>query len=172
MFYDGNKAYSPLICIGRNVPADARSSSEIIRCLCVSPSGKIAIVEPDPYHAGESETDFICRISNYINELRKWDCDTLDGVAADYFYDTTGQAARGIDIMARNGYVTLAAKHDFFAAVDNGLQKDDILIMISVDQDEIPMRKVEFSNGKIGSSDLLVSIVDNDIGNHFLSGHN
>lgn len=169
MFYDGNKAYSPLICIGRNVPVGAGGAAGSINCLCVSPSGRIAIVEPDPFRRGESESDFISRISGYISELRQWGCDTLDGVAADYFYDTTGQAARGIDIMARNGYVTWAAKHDFFASVDEGLQKADILIMVSVDPDELSMRKVEFANGKIGSSGLLISIVENEVGKQFLT---
>lgn len=169
MFYDGNNAYSPLICIGRNVPVGTGSDSSRINCLCVSPSGRIAIVEPDPFRQGESGADFISRISGYIEELRRWDCDTLDGVAADYFYDTTGQAARGIDIMARNGYVTWAAKHDFFSGVDEGLQKADILIMVSVDPDELPMRKVEFAHGMIGASGLLFSLVETDVGKQFLT---
>lgn len=170
MFYDGNKAYSPLICIGRNVPVGAGGAAGSINCLCVSPSGRIAIVEPDPFRSGESEADFISRISAYIEELRQWDCDTLDGVAADYFYDTTGQAARGIDIMARNGYVTWAAEQAFFSGVDEGLQEADILIMVSVDPDELSMRKVEFSQGRIGASGLLFSLVEDEVGKQFLTG--
>ena len=71
--------------------------------------------------------------------------------------------------MARNGYVTWAAKHDFFSAVDEGLQKADILIMVSVDPDELPMRNIEFANGKIGSSGLLISIVEDEVGKQFLT---
>ena len=91
-------------------------------------------------------------------------------MAADYFYDTTGQAARGIDIMARNGYVTWAAKYDFFSAVDEGLRVADILIMVSVDPDELSMRKVEFSQGRIGASGLLFSLVEDEVGKQFLTG--
>lgn len=167
MFYDGNKAYSPLICVGRNVPIGKGGS--VISSICVSPSGRIAIVEPDPFHNGESGADFISRISGVISELRKWDCEALDCVAADYFYDTTGQAAWGVDIMALNGYVTLAAKQDFFDGVNAGLQKEDILIMVSVDPDELPMRRVEFSQGAIANSGFLFSLVENEVGNQFLS---
>lgn len=169
MFYDGNKAYSPLICIGRNVPVGVGGAGGNIHCLCVSPSGHIAIVEPDPFIRGESAADFVARISSTVSELRKWDCDTFDGVAADYFYDTTGQAARGIDIMARNGYVTLAAKHDFFDGVNAGLQKENILVMVSVDPDELPMRKVEFSQGVLADSGLMFSLVESEVGAQFLS---
>lgn len=169
MFYDGNKAYSPLICIGRNVPVGAGGAAGSIPCLCVSPYGRIAIVEPDPFRHGESGADFAARISGIVSELRKWDCDALDGVAADYFYDTTGQAARGIDIMALNGYLTLAAKQDFFNGVNAGLQKEDILIMVSVDPNELPMRKVEFSQGALGGSGLLFSLVEDEVGKQFLT---
>lgn len=170
MFYDGDKAYSPLICVGRNItPAGADGPHSTIPCLCISPSGRIAVVEPDPFRNGESSSEFISRISDYIGELRKWDHDDLDCVAADYFYDTTGQAARGVDIMARNGYVTWAAEQSFFDAVDSGLKTAPILVMVSVDQDELPMRRVEFSSGEIAASGLLFSIVPNEVGQNFLS---
>lgn len=168
MFYDGNKTYSPLICIGRNVPVGTGGDAGNIPCLCVSPYGRIAIVEPDPFRLGESGEAFVTRISRIVAELRKWDCDTLDGVAADYFYETTGQAARGIDAMALNGYLTFAAKQDFFDGVNAGLQKEDILIIVSVDPDELPMRKAEFSQDALGNSGLLFSLIDDDTGKQFL----
>ena len=71
--------------------------------------------------------------------------------------------------MARNGYVTWAAKHDFFTGVNEGLQNADILIMVSVDPDEISMRRVEFAQGKIGASGLLFSLVEDEVGKQFLT---
>lgn len=169
MFYAGDKAYSPLVCIGRNVPVGTGDAAGSIPCLCVSPYGRIAIVEPDPFRNGESGTDFAARLSSIASELRRWNCDMLDGVAADYFYETTGQAARGIDIMALNGYLTLAAKQDFFNDVNAGLKKEDILVVVSVSSEELSMRKVEFSQGAIGSSGLLFSLVKDEVGEHFLT---
>lgn len=168
MFYDGNKAYSPLICIGRNVPVGAGGAAGSIPCLCVSPYGRIAIVEPDPFRLGESGADFAARVSGIVSELRNWDCDTLDGVAADYFYETTGRAAHGIDVMALNGYLTFSAKQDFFNGINAGLRKEDILIIVSVDTAELPMRKAEFSQGALGNSGLLFSLIEDDTGKQFL----
>ena len=71
--------------------------------------------------------------------------------------------------MARNGYVTWAAEQSFFDAVDSGLKTAPILVMVSVDQDELPMRRVEFSSGEIAASGLLFSIVPNEVGQNFLS---
>ena len=164
MFYDGDKAYSPLVCIGKNVPV---SPTDTICSLCVSPAGRIAIVEQDPYSRGESGADFVSRVMSHIDVLRKWDCDKLDEIAADYFYETTGQAARGIDIMAMRGYLTWSGKHDFFAGVNAGFQKDAILVIIPVKSDELAMRKVEFSQGSIGRSDLLISLVEKTADSQF-----
>lgn len=164
MFYDGDKAYSPLVCIGRNVPV---SKTDTIPGLCVSPAGRIAIVEQDPYSRGESGANFVSRVMSHIEVIRKWDCGKLDEIAADYFYETTGQAARGIDIMAMRGYLTWSGKCDFFAGVNAGFQKNSILVIVPVEPDELAMRKVEFSRGTIGNSDLLISLVEKSAGKQF-----
>lgn len=157
MLFNGDKAYSPLVCVGKNVPV---GQSGTISSILVSPAGRIAIVESDPYCKGESGSDFVSRVTAHIKALRKWDCDRLDAVAADYFYETTGQAARGIDVMALRGYLTLSSAQDFFDGVNAGLQKDAILVIVPVERDELSMRKVEFSQGAIGDSGLLFSLVE------------
>jgi len=163
MLFNGDKAYYPLICVGKNIEVSSGGRTETIPSICVSPSGRIAIVMSDPFSAGVSTDDFLATVSTCIQALRKWDCDVLDGVAADYFYETTGQAARGVDIMARNGYLEFTSNHNFFANVDEGLQLHHILVIVSVPGDELPMRSVEFSNGKLRDADILFSLVDCNI---------
>lgn len=168
MLHDGNNAYSPLICIGKDIPLVKEMPP--VPCLCVSPSGRIAIVESSPSKTGETTEQFIFRLKSYIKTLRKMCCDDLDGIASDFYYRATGQAARSIDIMARNGYLTLAAKHSFFYDVDEGLHLHDILVIVSVDKDELDMKRIEFSTGSLGSSGLLFSLVTDDVGKHFTTG--
>lgn len=163
---DCNSAYSPLVCIGHDVPIGA---GEILNCICISPSGRIAIVEPDPTRKGESYAEFISRISFYIHKMRQWDHSKLDGVAANHFYAKTGQASRIIDVMARHGYLTFADAATFPAAVDDGLQNQDILIIVSVHPDSIDMRRIEFERSPIAASGLKVALVTNEVGSHFYS---
>ena len=87
MFYDGNKSYFPLVCIGQNV---STGDSCTIPCLCVSPSGRIAIVESDPATTGETQEQFLNRISRYSSALRKWNYTDLDSIAAKFLYAKYG----------------------------------------------------------------------------------
>lgn len=160
MFYDGNSNYANLACVGRNVPIGPRNAGMKIPCLCVSNMGRIALIVQDPYRNGESDDEFIDKVSNYIIELRKWDSEILDGVACDYFYRTEGHAARAYDILAYNGYVRFMAEDRIAYKIDDGLQVHDILVIVAVDSDSIDMRRVEFANGKVGKSGLLLSLVD------------
>lgn len=156
MLFDGNKSYSPLVCVGSDIPA---GRSRIER-LCVSPSGRVAIVERDPFRRGESESSFLERISAYIAEIRSWDCDRLDDIAADHAYRTSGQAARVIDIMARHGHLSFSDAGDFRSEMESGLRSEPILVVVAVDADEMDMRRVEYSQGALAASSLIFSFVE------------
>lgn len=158
MLYDGNPNYYPLLCIGKNIN---------LKCGCidrlfVSPSGRIAIAIDNPFGKGVSQASLSDFFSTAIDELRSWTFDDLDGVAANYFYERDGQAARGIDIMARDGYLTFTSKEMFDKNVTSGLQHRDILVIFPVDKSELAMRTLDLSFGMIGKSGLLYSILDQD----------
>ena len=160
MLYNGDKSYSPLVCVGQNIETETGGN---IRCLCVSDSGRIAIVESDPYSAGESTESFLGRIADSIAELRKWNSDIIDAVAADFYYESEGQSAYVSDIMARHGYIIYSQTECFNASINRGLAEENILVVVAADNDVVDMRTVEFNCGALAESGFTFSIVDKNI---------
>lgn len=78
-----------------------------------------------------------------------------------------GRGAITAPVGASGANAPFRLPHPYFTTFS--LSFNGILIMVSVDPDELPMRKVEFANGKIGSSGLLISIVENEVGKQFLT---
>lgn len=157
MFYDGNKSYFPLICIGQNVPT---GDSGTIPCLCVSPSGRIAIVESDPATTGETQAQFLDRISRYSSALRKWNYTDLDSVAAKFFYAKSGQAGRIIDKMVRCGYLTFSDNLMFSFKMNKGLQEAQHLVVVSSDKSKLDECKAAFKQGAYEDSKILFAVMD------------
>lgn len=109
--------YSPLVCIGREVPVGNGDTKGYIDNLYISPSGAITIVETKLFRNQEARREVVAQIIDYAKELQKWDSKKLNKVASDYFYKTEGQAANIIDVMARRVHLTLS---------DEGVLNDNI----------------------------------------------
>ena len=165
MFYDGNKSYFPLICIGQNVPT---GDGGTIPCLCVSPSGRIAIVESDPAAKGESSQQFLDRVSGYSAALRKWGYPKLDSIAAEFFYKRDGQAARIIDRMVRCGYLTFADNLVFSFSLNKGLQEAEHLVIVSAAKPDLTDCKAEFKQGAYQESTILFAVMDSAAASIFI----
>ena len=165
MLYEGNKAYYPLIMIGQNVKVGP-DESDTIGCLCVSPSGRIAIVERDP-HPAESDHDFLDRMTKYSDLLRSWEWSDLDEISANHYYRSEGQAFRVIDLMARAGYLTFADEGLLSIKLDRGLKTETHLVIISTS--EVASRKADFTCGDFADSRLYFACVDSQNGIPFLT---
>lgn len=159
MLYEGNKSYYPLILIGQNVKIGP-GVSDTVGCLCVSPSGRVAIVEQDPSATGETDSAFLERMTAYSDLLRSWDWEHLDEIAADYYYRTEGQAFRVIDLMARAGYLVFADQGLLSIKMDRGLKTETHLVIVSTDA--ASTRKADFSCGDFADSSLFFACVDSN----------
>lgn len=165
MLYEGNKAYYPLIKIGQNIKIGP-GESDVIGCLCVSPSGRIAIVEHDPYPT-ESNHDFLNRLTRYSDTIRSWSWSDLDEIAADHYYRTEGQAFKVIDLFARAGYLTFADEGLLSIKLDRGLKTETHLVIVSTP--DSASRKATFSRGEFADSRLYFACVDEQNGLPFLT---
>lgn len=159
MLYDGNKKYFPLLLIGNDVQIGP-DETDTVRCLCVSSSGRIAIVEQDPAVTGEDENAFLSRMTRYSDLLRSWDLAKLDEIAADHYYRTEGQAMRVIDLMARAGLLVFADEGLFSIRVNRGLMTEQhLVVLISPDDDHF---RRSYSTGSFADAHLLFSFIDSN----------
>lgn len=122
--------HSPLVCIGREVPVGNGDTQGYIDNLYISPSGAITIVETKLFRNQEARREVVAQIIDYAKELQKWDCEKLNEVASNYFYQTDGQAARIIDIMARKGYLTLSDEGRLNDNINTNLNRASFLLLI------------------------------------------
>lgn len=166
MLYEGNRAYYPLILIGQNIQIGPEET-DTVGCLCVSPSGRIAIVERDPSTTDEPDCNFLDRMTAYSDLLRSWDWSHLDEIAADHYYRTEGQAFRVIDLMARAGYLTFADEGLLSIKLDRGLKTEQHLIIVASPQVGLS-RRADFSTGDFADSHLLFAFVNEQDGLPFL----
>lgn len=158
MLYDGNKNYFPLLLIGQDVQIGP-DEADTVGCLCVSSSGRIAIVERDPVLTGEDEAAFLDRMTRYSDLIRTWDLEKLDAIAADHYFRTEGQAMRIIDLMARAGLLVFADEGLFSIRVHRGLKTEQHLVIL-VSQEPDHFRRDTFSSGAFAEAPLLFSFVD------------
>lgn len=166
MLYDGNKAYYPLILIGKNVKIGP-DEADTVGCLCASPSGRIAIVERDPSNTEELDCKFLDRMTDFSDRLRSWDWSHLNEIAADYYYRTEGQAMRVIDLMARAGYLTFSDEGLLSVKLDRGLKTERHLAILSTNN--VESRKAAFTYGQYADSRLYFACVNSQDGLPFLS---
>lgn len=160
MLYEGNKEYYPLLPIGENIQVGPYKY-DTVGCICVSPSGRVAIVEQDPAITGEPEDYFLARITRCSDLLRNFGWEALNKIAEEYYYRTEGQAFRLIDLMARAGCLQFADEGLFSIRLDRGLSTEQHLIVISTDDSKT--RRKDFECGKFSDSHLYFSFIDGDL---------
>ena len=160
MLYEGNKSYYPLIPIGQNITVGP-DQADTIGCICVSPSGRIAIVEQDPAITGEPEDQFLSRVTRCSDYIRNFGWSKLNEISEDYYYQTEGQAFRIIDIMARAGLLQFADEGLLSVKLDRGLGTEQHLVVISTNDSK--SRRKDFSCGKFAGSHLCFSFIDGSL---------
>lgn len=122
--------YSPLVCIGKEVPVGSGDTQGYIDNLYVTPSGNIVIVETKLFRNQEARRTVVAQIIDYAKELQRWDASKLDKVAADYTYQHEGQASRIIDLMARNGFLSFSDEAKLVDRLNINLKKASFLLLI------------------------------------------
>ena len=160
MLYEGNNAYFPLIPIGQGIKLDP-NVDDTIGCICVSPAGRVAIVEQDPSITGEPEELFLSRVTRCSDYIRNLDADALNKIAEDSYYRSEGQAFRLIDILARAGCLQFADEGLFSIKLERGLRTEQHLVVVSTKNSK--ERRKDFAQGKFAESHLYFSFVDEDL---------
>lgn len=122
--------YSPLVCIGREVPVGSGDTKGYIDNLYVTPSGKIVIVETKLFRNQESRRTVVAQIIDYAKELQKWDAEHIDEVCAEYYYEREKQASRVIDVMAKAGHLTYSDEARLTDSINKSLSNSDFLLLI------------------------------------------
>ena len=122
--------YSPMVCIGREVPVGSGETQGYIDNLYISPNGVITIVETKLFRNQESRRTVVAQIIDYAKELQKWDCEKLNQVAGDYFYKTEEQKSRIIDIMVRNGLLSPSDESKLNDNINANLKQASFLLLI------------------------------------------
>lgn len=122
--------YSPLLCIGREVPVGSGDTKGYIDNLYVTPTGHLVIVEARLFSNQESRRTVVTQIIEYAKELQQWDAEMLDAVAGNYFYQRNGQASRVIDAMAAAGYLTFSDEAALTDAINEHLMEASFLLLI------------------------------------------
>lgn len=155
MLYDGNKAYTPMILIGKDVTIEC-DDLVVVPAILLSPSGRIAIVEQDPSITGENKAKFEARMTAISDSVRTWDWQYLNDISENYYYQSEGQAFRVIDLMVRAGYLQFADEGLLSIKAERGLKTESHLIIIAS-----PNPKPIQSNSAsdiLTSSDLYFSV--------------
>lgn len=122
--------YSPLLCIGREVPVGSGDAKGYIDNLYVTPTGHLVIVETKLFRNQESRRTVVAQTIDYAKELQQWDAEMIDSVAGNYFYQRDGQAARVIDAMAAAGYLTFSDEAALTDAINEHLMEASFLLLI------------------------------------------
>lgn len=160
MLYEGNRSYYPLIPIGQNTKVGP-NEDDTISCICVSPSGRVAIVEQDPAITGEPEEQFLSRITRCSDYIRNLSWSALNEISENYYYQLEGQAFRIIDIMARAGCLHFAEEGLFSIRLERGLSTEQHLVVVSTKDSKA--RRKDFACGKFAESHLYFSFIDGDL---------
>lgn len=123
------------VCIGKAVPICPEGGLTCIADLYVTPGGGVALVFPELTPADKDSLQCAAGV------LRTWTHDQLDDIASDYFFETEGQGALVIDVMARLGFMGYSDKASFYSAVDKTLAGGDFLLVAG----ELPFYPVRHS---------------------------
>lgn len=115
-------AYDDLVCIGRNVPVGTGGNCGQLNNIYISPFGQVVVIE-----AGIFPKPVDKLVAARAEELGRWTADKLDGIAADYFYSTTGQAANMIDAMAMAGKLPYSSADKLARNVDRCISSGNLI---------------------------------------------
>lgn len=139
--------YSNLVCIGREVPVGSGENKGFIDNLYVTPTGNIVLVETKLYRNQEARRTVVAQIIDYAKEMRKWNSERLNKIAAEYTLGKFGQASKIIDIMAKLGYSTYNDEGELNTALSTNLENASFLLMIIGDGIRSGVREIaEFLN--------------------------
>lgn len=139
--------YSDLVCIGREVPVGSGENKGFIDNLYVTPTGNIVLVETKLWRNQEARRTVVAQIIDYAKELRKWNSERLNGIAAEYTLKKFGQSSKIIDIMAKLGYSTYSDEGELNTSLDENLGNASFLLMIIGDGIRSGVREIaEFLN--------------------------
>ena len=155
--------YSDLVCIGREVPVGAGENKGFIDNLYVTPTGNIVLVETKLWRNQEARRIVIAQIIDYAKEIRKWNSERLNNVAAEYTLKKFGQSSKIIDIMARLGYLSYSDEGELNTAISENLANASFLLMILGDGIRSGVREItEFLNENTSMS-LELALVELEI---------
>ena len=122
--------YTNLVSIAREVKVSSGENTGYIDNLLISQSGHLVIVETKLFRNQEARREVVAQILDYAKDVRRWDMEKLDAIAADYYYKKEGQAFRVVDLMYRAGYLTTADEASFIDNVNCNLADSSFLLAI------------------------------------------
>lgn len=158
--------YSNLVCIGREVPVGIGENKGFIDNLYVTPTGNIVIVETKLWRNQEARRTVVAQIIDYAKEVRKWNSERLNEVAANYTLKKFGQSSKIIDIMAKFGYSTYSDEGELNTAISENLDNASFLLMIIGDGIRPGVREIaEFLNESTSMA-LELALVELEIYPH------
>ena len=76
--------FTPLLCIGTEVPVGSGDTRGYIDNLYITPSGHLVVVETKLFRNQESKRAVVAQVIDYAKELQEWTCEQLDKIAEDY----------------------------------------------------------------------------------------
>lgn len=123
------------ILIGKAVPICPEGGLTCLADIYVTPGGAVAFSFPE---LNESDLDALQCCSGV---LRTWSHEQLDDIATDYFFETEGQGALVIDLMARMGFTGYSGKGALYSAIDRTLAGGDFLMIVG----ELPFKPTRYS---------------------------
>ncbi len=155
--------YSELVCIGREVPVGSGENKGFIDNLYVTPTGNIVLVETKLWRNQEARRTVVAQIIDYAKELRKWDSERLNAIAAEYTLKKFGQSSKIIDIMAKLGYSTYSDEGELNTALSEHLGSASFLLMIMGDGIRSGVREIAQFLNENTSMALELALVELEI---------
>lgn len=140
------------VLIGKNVPVCPEGGLTCMADIYVTPGGSVAFSFPD-LNEGDLGALQCC-----AGVLRTWRHEQLDEVATDYFFDTEGQGALVVDLMARMGFSGYSGKGALYSSIDRTLAGGDFLMTVG----ELPFSPVRYSRRQFIDGFCTIRGIDPD----------
>ncbi len=140
------------ILIGKSVPICPEGGLTCLADIYVTPGGAVAFSFP-----GLSESD-LDALQCCSGVLRTWSHEKLDDIATDYFFETEGQGALVVDVMARMGFTGYAGKAALYSAIDRTLAGGDFLMTVG----ELPFKPTKYSKRQFIDGFCTIRGIDPD----------
>lgn len=140
------------ILIGKSIPICPEGGLTCQADVYVTPGGAVAFSFPD------LNEDDLGPLQCCSGILRTWSHEQLDDIATDYFFETEGQGALIIDVMARMGFAGYSGKGALYSAIDRTLAGGDFLMTVG----ELPFRPTRYSRRQFIDGFCTIRGVDPD----------